>query len=130
MAVNHQQKAGLPGLLLLSTLFAVLPAAAEPIALDIASAETAADPRTGQPTVVVKMSEASRRAFGQYSSENVGRLIEVRVDGRVVLSAVLRTPILGGSVQLGAAGLTASEAQDLAARIKAGAKVEVEALRR
>jgi len=57
-------------------------AAAEPIAVELVSAERGYDQRTGEPVVTFRMSSASRTVFAQFTQQNVGRKFELRVDGQ------------------------------------------------
>ena len=47
------------------------------------------------------------------------------VDGKIVMSPVIREPILKGQVQI-SGGFTAAETDDMAKSIRADSKVEVE----
>ena len=103
-------------------------AAAEPIVIEIESAQANFDQRTSEPVVAFKMTAASQRLFGEFTSKNVGRKAEIRVDGRALMAPVIREPILGGSGQI-AAGFKLDEAKALADRLSSGrARMEVEAL--
>lgn len=103
-------------------------AAAQPIAIDVTSATAAYDRRTGDAVVSFQMSEASRRAFAEFTARNVGRKAEFRLDGRVVMSPVIREPITGGQGQI-ASGFTPPQAADIAARLSSGqAKIAIEAV--
>jgi preprotein translocase subunit SecD len=73
------------------------------------------------------MTETSKRLFAEFTSANVGRKMDIRVDGRTLMSPVIREPILGGSGQIFDRSFTAAQAKDLAERIAAGrAKIEFE----
>jgi preprotein translocase subunit SecD len=112
------------GLLLASTGVAV----AEPLVLEVARAEVNFDQRTREPVVAFKMTGSSQRLFAAFTSKNVGRKAEFRVDGRALMAPVIREPILGGSGQI-SAGFKLDEAKDLADRLSSGrAKLEVEAV--
>ena len=65
------------------------------------------------------MKDESRAAFARVTTENVGRKAEVRIDGKTVMSPVIREPIQGGSLQV-SGGLTVAEVADLVARLKSG----------
>jgi preprotein translocase subunit SecD len=118
------QKVGWSGLFLAGALSV---AAAEPLAIDIVSAEASFDQGIRQPLVSFKMSPASAKLFADFTAKNVGRKMEVRVDGRALMAPVIREPILGGSGQITNREFTAEAAQDLAQRLSAGkAKVEFE----
>jgi preprotein translocase subunit SecD len=103
-------------------------AAAEPLSIEIARAQVGFDQRTNEPVISFRMSEASKRAFADFATKNVGRKVEIRVDGRALVAPVIREPILGGMGQI-SAGLKVDEARDLADRLSSGrAKMEVEAV--
>jgi preprotein translocase subunit SecD len=103
-------------------------AAAEPLVIEIADAQVAFETRTSEPIVSFRMTEASKQLFAEFTSRNVGRKAEIRVDGRALMAPVIREPILGGSGQI-AAGLKLDEAKDLADRLASGrARMEVEAV--
>jgi preprotein translocase subunit SecD len=102
-------------------------ASAEPLLFDVAQAEVAYEPRTGEPVVSFRFTEAAARRFAQFTTENVGRVAELRVDGKVYSRPVIREPILGGSGQI-SGHLSMPEAKALAARLAAGAKLEIEAM--
>jgi preprotein translocase subunit SecD len=96
--------------------------------IEIADAQVAFETRTSEPIVSFRMTEASKQLFAEFTSRNVGRKAEIRVDGRALMAPVIREPILGGSGQI-AAGLKLDEAKDLADRLASGrARMEVEAV--
>jgi preprotein translocase subunit SecD len=108
--------------LLLSTVSAW----ADPITLRIARAEVAYDQRTGERIIGIVFHEASKQLFADLTARNLGKAMEMRVDGRTVLKSVVREPILGGSVQI-TSGFTMEQAREIAERLSAGAaKLEVE----
>ncbi len=121
----------IPGLLGLGLLGAILcsivAASAEPLVLEVESAAAGYDQRTGEPIVTFRMTRESGRAFGELTKNNVGRPMELRVDGQVLMKPVIREPVLGGSLQI-SGEFTPQAAKELAARLLAGAsklKVEV-----
>ena len=132
------QKAGLSGLflcgvatfastLVLSALM-LATAAAEPIFLEITDAVVAFDQRTSEPVVSFRMTPASQRLFADFKSKNVGRKTEFRLDGRLLMSPVIREPILGGAGQI-SSKFTVEDARDIAERLSSGrAKIEIEAV--
>jgi preprotein translocase subunit SecD len=133
-AALGKPRAGVPAYLLCILALApafvgTRPAAAEPLVLEIIAAEAAIDLRTKEPVVSFRMSAASAQAFAQLTRENIGRQIDIRVDGKSVMKPFVREPILGGMGQI-AALLSQDQANALAARMATGqAKVEVEAVR-
>jgi preprotein translocase subunit SecD len=103
-------------------------ATAEPLPIEIAHAEVGFDQRTSEPVVSFRMTPSSQRLFADFTSKNVGRKAEIRVDGRTLVAPVIREPILGGSGQI-SAGLKLDEAKNLADRLSSGrARMEVEAV--
>jgi preprotein translocase subunit SecD len=119
-------------LLLFSILAAGLPpvspaaCAGEALLLEVADAQASFDERTNEPVVRYRLIQSSARRFAAFTTRNVGRKVEFRVDGRVVMSPVIREPILGGMGQI-SAGFNINQAKDIAGRLSSGAaRVEVE----
>jgi len=113
---------GLPG----AILYSVLPASAQPLMLELESAVAGYDQRTGQPVINFRMTRESGRAFAEITKNNIGRPMELRVDGQVLSKPVIREPILGGSGQI-SGEFTPKAAEELAARLLAGSsKLEIE----
>jgi preprotein translocase subunit SecD len=108
-----------------ASLWSIAIAAAEPLLLEVARAETGFDRRSNEPIVSLKLSEKSARLLAQLTQENVGRPMHLRVDGKIVMSPVIREPILHGSLQI-SGRFSAKEAKDIADSIRSGSKVEVE----
>jgi preprotein translocase subunit SecD len=100
-------------------------AAAQPLLIEVATVESTLDKRTNEPVISLKMSEKSAQSFAQLTQENIGRLMQLRVDGKVIMSPVIREPILHGSLQI-SGRYSSKEAKDIADSIKSGSKVEVE----
>lgn len=97
-----------------------------PLRLQIASAAPVLDERTKEPVVTFRLTERSGRLFAEFTSNNIGRTIEVRIDGKVVMAPIIREPIKGGSVQV-SGGFTLATAKELADRLNSGAaRVEAE----
>ena len=94
-------------------------AAAEPLVLEVADAQPAFDQRSNEPIVTFRLTPASARRFADFTRENVGRTVDVRVDGRMVMSSVIREPILGGFGQI-SGGFGVKEAKEMAERFAAG----------
>jgi preprotein translocase subunit SecD len=112
-------------LLVLSFLFAPV-AFAEPLVLSVTSAEAMKDRVTGEPIIAFSMAEKSAAAFARLTAANVGRTLEIRLDGVTVSAPIIREPILDGSGAI-AGNLDGVDVVDLAARIASGeVTVEVE----
>ena len=101
-------------------------AMAEPLTLAIAKAAVVSDAASGQMMLSLKMTPDSAKAFADFTKANVGKVVDLSVDGAVVASPRLVEPILGGEVMLSGT-FAAGELQRLAQRISAGgARVTVE----
>jgi preprotein translocase subunit SecD len=112
----------LGALCLLASQLLVLAATSEPLTLDVRGARADLDKRTGQPVLHITL---SGDGLARFTSENVGRQIELRIDGKTVLTTVIREPILGAGVQI--VGPSLDEAHAIAGRLATGAaKVQVE----
>src|SRR5215217_4734355 len=110
---------------LAATFFGVAACAAEPLAVDLERVSTGSDQRTGEPVLNIVLKESSRRPFAIFSGNNIGRRVQLRVDGKVLHSSAIREPMLSGSFQL--SGISLPEAQALAEELsKPGIKVEVD----
>jgi preprotein translocase subunit SecD len=110
-----------------ATILGIAAAAAEPLLFDIAQAEVAYDQRTGEPVVSFRFTPDSARKFAEFTRRNVGHPAEMRVDGKALSRPVIREPILGGSGQI-SSHFSVPQAQDLAARLTGGTKLEIEAV--
>ena len=125
------KKSGLVSLLLLALGLMTFPrvsAAGEVISVDVVRAEAHPDsPRLSNDSVVdLFMTDASKLAFAEFSARNVGKQLDVRVNGRTVMKPVIREPITGGRITI-AGAFSASDAKQLAENLMSGsAKVEME----
>ena len=125
------KKTGFVSLLLLAlglTTFPGIVAAGEVISVDVVRAEAHPDsPRLSNDSVVdLFMTDASKLAFAEFSARNVGKQLDVRVNGRTVMKPVIREPITGGRITI-AGAFNASDAKQLAENLMSGsAKVEME----
>ena len=115
------------GLAILLVAGALTAASAEPLTVEIVSADATFDRHVNQALVTFKMSSASAQKFADLTTKNVGRKMEVRVDGKAVMAPVIREPIVGGTGQISIPNMTDAAAKTLAHRIATGnAKVEFE----
>jgi preprotein translocase subunit SecD len=109
------------------SLASIAAARAEPIALGVAQASVAYDMRNNAPIVTVRLTPQGQETMRRLTTQNVGRKIDVRVDGKSMMKPVVREPILGGTMQILTA--TEEEARSLAGRLTSGrAKLELEAV--
>jgi preprotein translocase subunit SecD len=107
-------------------LFVVRPASAEPLALDVLRATAGFDNRAHEPVVSIYLRPVSIKAFFDLTKANIGRSVEVRMDGKTVTKTVIGEPIAGGVFQFDG-NFTRDEAREIAGRLNTGAsKVEVE----
>jgi preprotein translocase subunit SecD len=79
--------------LLIATVMATPVLAQHTIVLDVRSASVAPDDMTGQPALKISLSPDGAKAFGDFTGEHVGETIDILVDGAVVTSPRLMTPI-------------------------------------
>lgn len=103
-------------------------ALAEPLALLVAKAEGGADARSAQLVLTLSLTADPAKAFAEFTAENVGKDVELRIDGEVVMKPRLVEPVVGGLVQV-SGDFAGPELKAIADRINKGdAKVEVEAV--
>ena len=86
---------------------------------DLTDAQSAFD-QNGQPAVTFRFNPSGARAFGQFTSANVGQPFAVVLDEAVVTDPVIREPITGGSGQI-TGNFTVEEANVLGITLRAGA---------
>jgi len=87
---------------------------------DLVDAQPGFDPRNGQPVVNFRFDTRGARKFGDVTTENVGRIFAIVLDGSVISAPVIREPILGGSGQI-SGNFTVQSANNLALLLRAGA---------
>jgi preprotein translocase subunit SecD len=110
------------------TLLVVRPVSAEPLALDVLRATAGFDYRLREPIVSIYLRPVSIKAFSELTKANVGRSIELRLDGKTVTKTVIAEPVSGGVFQIDS-DFTRDQAKEIAHRLSAGAsKVEVEVI--
>ena len=78
---------------LIATVLVVPAFAQHTMVLDVRWASVAPDDMTGQPVLKISLSPDGAKAFGDFTVEHVGEAIDVLVDGDVVTSPRLNTPI-------------------------------------
>jgi len=119
---SNYKKAGLSGLFLWGLVAVSI---AQPLELVVAEASATTDQRTNEPIISVKIAEESKRALADLTRDNVGRPMALRVDGQVLATPVIREPLIVSSFQI-SGHFSADQAADIARRLNAGARVEVE----
>ena len=110
----------------LTSVMLMVPAFAEPVTIEVQKATVAVDPRANDLAVLtITMTPDGRLAFGRFTEEHVGRRVDVRIDGKVVMRPIIREPILRGVLQI--SGPPLEELRQLANRLSAGnVKLEVD----
>ncbi len=99
-------------------------ACAEVLELSLQRADIASD-FSGTEVLKLKLTPASREKFAGFSRRHVGEVIDLCVDGIVILSPRLVEPMTSGVITVGSF-FSFHQVQDLAAQIsRAGAKVLV-----
>ena len=74
----------------------------------------------GEPVVSFRFDAIGGKRFGDATSQNVGKLLAIVLDGQVISAPRIREPILGGSGIISGT-FSVPEAQDLALLLRAGA---------
>ncbi len=87
---------------------------------DLVDAQPSFDSRTGEPDVNFRFNLRGGQRFGQVTSENVGRLFAIVLDGKVISAPRILGPITGGSGQI-TGNFTVEQADNLAVLLRAGA---------
>jgi hypothetical protein len=119
-------------ILLCGAIALVLPwpaghARAEPLVIEVAEANAGFYQNGDKPVVNVRLTPSSARLFGDFTVRHQGKVVEIRLDGRVVMKPRIMDPVFGGPVQI-SGSTTIAEARGLAAGLSHGAgKLEVEA---
>lgn len=110
----------------LATCFSAIGAlGADSLMLEIDRARASSDSLTGRPVVELHLSRDAQAVFGSFTEDNVGAQVDLMVDGEVLTSPVIRTPIYGSMLQISGID-TLEEAEALALRLSQGdAQVEV-----
>jgi preprotein translocase subunit SecD len=86
---------------------------------DLVAADAGFDPQSGVPVVNFRFNVAGAQAFGRATTENVGRLFAIVLDGRVISAPRINTPIQGGAGFI-EGNFTAETATDLATLLRSG----------
>ncbi len=87
---------------------------------DLTDAQPGFDPRTNEPVVNFRFNILGGQRFGDVTSENVGRLFAIVLDGKVISAPRILGPITGGSGQI-SGHFTVESANNLAILLRAGA---------
>jgi preprotein translocase subunit SecD len=101
---------------IVACLLLLQPVLAADIELAVASAKATFDPISAQPSIEVTLTPEAAKAFGELTTKNVGNVIELRVDGELLTSPTVRSPILGGTLVI-TGEMSQADAKDIAARL-------------
>jgi len=75
----------------------------------------------GKPVVSVQVTRAGRDDLARFTRENVGKQVSVELDGKVLASPFIQTPIVSDTLILGLGlDLDAAKATQIAVRIRGG----------
>jgi preprotein translocase subunit SecD len=115
-------------LVCLAVLSFLTAAVAEPLRLDVREASVGSDERTAAPILTIRLADGMREAWRRFTTENLARRIELRIDGETVLTSVIREVMPVASFRM--SGHSADEVRAVAERLSKPGKVEVEAASR
>src|SRR5690606_36305476 len=87
---------------------------------NLVDAQATFDARTNEPVVSFRFDTKGATRFGRATQQNVGRLLAIILDNKVISAPQIREPILGGSGQI-SGNFTVQSANDLAVLLRAGA---------
>ncbi|MGH6817814.1 MAG: protein translocase subunit SecD [Methylovirgula sp.] len=87
---------------------------------DLTDAQPGFDSRTGEPVVNFRFNIRGGQRFGEVTSQNVGHLFAIVLDGKVISAPRILGPITGGSGQI-SGHFTVESANNLAILLRAGA---------
>ncbi len=87
---------------------------------DLTDAQPGFDSRTQEPVVNFRFNIRGGQRFGEVTSENVGKLFAIVLDGKVISAPRILSPITGGSGQI-SGHFTVESANNLAILLRAGA---------
>ena len=87
---------------------------------DLVDSQPSFDQQSGQPVVTFRFNSTGARAFGEYTSANVGAPFAIVLDGEVISAPVIRQAITGGSGQI-SGNFTVESSTELAVLLRAGA---------
>ncbi|MFN3651277.1 MAG: protein translocase subunit SecD [Armatimonadota bacterium] len=79
------------------------------------------DPNTGEPYVSFEMEPDGARAFADFTTENVGEILAIILDGQIISAPVINEAITGGRGQISGGFRTMSEARVLSNLLNSGA---------
>jgi len=90
------------------------------------SATAAHDKRTGRPVLNLTFAETSKERLRVVCADNLGKRVEFRVDGHVVVGPVIREPIEFAHLQISDPNWTDEAVIELARQFSSAPKGEIE----
>ena len=87
---------------------------------NLIGAQATVDQKTNEPVVSIQFDAQGGQRFAQLSTQNVGKLFAIILDGEVISTPYFREPILGGSAQI-SGSFTTESANQLAISLRSGA---------
>lgn len=87
---------------------------------DLTGATPGFDQRSNEPIVQFQFNSSGARAFGQVTTENVGKPFAIILDGKVISAPRINEPITGGSGQI-SGNFSVESANNLSVQLRSGA---------
>jgi len=87
---------------------------------DLKISQVRFDPNTGQPVVSLNFSSEGGKKFAEITSRNVGRIVAIYLDKKIISTPVVEEPITSGEAII-KGNFTLQEAKDLSIKLNAGA---------
>jgi preprotein translocase subunit SecD len=87
---------------------------------DLVDSQPAFDGQSGQPAVTFRFNPTGARAFGDFTSQNIGAPFAIVLDDEVVSAPTIRSAITGGSGQI-TGNFNIEQSTELAVLLRAGA---------
>ncbi|MFZ5437899.1 MAG: protein translocase subunit SecD [Patescibacteria group bacterium] len=78
------------------------------------------DPQTGEPVIALQFDERGTEIFADLTTNNVGKMIGIFIDGLPIVAPVVSTPIIDGQAMM-TGNYSIEEAKQLAIQLNAGA---------
>ena len=98
-------------------------AVAQPLTLEVRWAQALYKATMETFVLRITLKDEAKEAFGRFTTDNVNYRVEIRIDGRLVITPFIREPVMDGVIEV--MGPTAAEARALAKRLsREGATVE------
>ena len=113
-------------LIALASLLWISASMADEAVVVLDSATAGHDQRTGKPILHLIFAEKSKERFRTINADNLGAQVDFLVNGRVVVSSVVREPVLGGQIEMRDPSWTDRDAIEIARQFSEAPKGEIE----